>query len=64
MNAPPPDPDAAQQINQQWGEADKSEQEVAGQVTGDAAPQAAPININLGQSIDDVTAPSLARTTS
>jgi hypothetical protein len=53
MNAPPPDGDAPQQINQQWAEADKSEREVAAVVSG--APPAVPVNINLGQSIDEVT---------
>jgi hypothetical protein len=82
MDAPPPDPAAATQINQSWGEADKAEQEVAGQVTPDggggqpaaaaqplaggggaaaapapiAAPEAPPANIDLGQTIDQVTA--------
>jgi hypothetical protein len=65
MAAPPPDPTAASQINEQWGEADKAEQDVTAQVaTGGAAPApvpapaappAPPASINLGQSIDDVT---------
>jgi hypothetical protein len=70
MDAPPPDPTAATQINQSWGEADKAEQEVAGQVTAPngaagqsaaaapppvPAPAAPPVNIGLGQSIDEVT---------
>ena len=41
MDAPPPDPTASTQINQQWGEADKAEQEVASEVApavGAAAP--------------------------
>jgi hypothetical protein len=43
MNAPPPDPTAATQINQQWGEADKAEQEVTAQLApGGAAPPALP----------------------
>jgi hypothetical protein len=66
MNAPPPDADAGTQINQQWGEADKAEQEVATEVAPGgqtaaaapapiAAPQAPPFNISIGQSIDEVT---------
>ncbi len=65
MDAPPPDPTAATQINQQWGEADKAEQEVTAQVAPGAAaggapapvpaPAAPPASISLGQSIDDVT---------
>ncbi|MGB6943512.1 MAG: hypothetical protein WBE37_14025, partial [Bryobacteraceae bacterium] len=65
MDAPPPDPTAATQINQQWGEADKAEQEVSSQVApGGAAPPAPapvpapappPANIALGQTIDEVT---------
>jgi len=60
--APPPDPDAAAQINQQAQEADKAEQEVLAQATPEgeavpavAAPQAPPTTISLGQSIEDVT---------
>jgi len=66
MDAPPPDATAATQINQSWGEADKAEQEVAGQVPPDggqaavAAPPAAPAgpppSIDLGKTIDQVTA--------
>jgi hypothetical protein len=69
MNAPPPDADAGTQITQQWNEADKAEQEVAGQVGAApadanaaaapatiAAPAAPPVNISVGQSIDEVTA--------
>ncbi|HTW67758.1 MAG TPA: hypothetical protein VME17_24250 [Bryobacteraceae bacterium] len=66
MNAPPPDPDAANQINQQWSDSNKAEQEVAtevapagGQAAGAPAPipapQAPPVNIDTGQSIDQVT---------
>jgi hypothetical protein len=65
MNAPPPDADAGKQINQQWGEADKAEQEVTAQVGGAqtaaaapapiAAPEAPPFNISIGQTIDEVT---------
>jgi hypothetical protein len=64
MDAPPPDPAAATQINQQWGEADKAEQEVTAQVPAGSAgaapaaiapPPAPPASIALGQSIDEVT---------
>jgi hypothetical protein len=64
-DAPPPDATAATQINQSWGEADKSEQEVAGQVAPDAGggqpaaaapPAAPPVSVDLGQTIDQVTA--------
>jgi hypothetical protein len=67
MNAPPPDATAATQINQQWGEADKAEQDVATEVApaaGEAAaapapiaaPAAPPVNIDTGRTIDQVTA--------
>jgi hypothetical protein len=66
MDAPPPDPAAATQINQSWGEADKAEQEVAaevpapdggaGQSAAPAAPAGPPPSIELGQTIDQVTA--------
>jgi hypothetical protein len=68
MEAPPPDPAAATQINQSWGEANKAEQEVAGQVAapdgsaGQSAAAAAPppaaptVSVELGQTIDQVTA--------
>jgi len=63
MDAPPPDPAAATQINQSWGEADTAEKEVAGQVAPDgaaaaapAAPAAPPVSVDLGQTIDQVTA--------
>jgi hypothetical protein len=64
MEAPPPDATASTQINQQWGEADKSEQEVAAAVPAGSAgaapapiapPAAPPASIALGQSIDEVT---------
>jgi hypothetical protein len=68
MNAPPPDPAAATQINQQWGEADKAEQEVTAQVAAPdgaasaaaapapvPAPEAPPASIALGQTIETVT---------
>jgi hypothetical protein len=67
MDAPPPDPDAANQISQSWGESDKAEQEVSGQVAPDggaaaaaapaapAAPAGPPPSIDLGQTIDQVT---------
>ena len=67
--APPPDPTAATQINQQMGEAEKAEQEVLGQTAapaesaGQNAPPAAPTapagppkEIALGQTFDQVTA--------
>jgi hypothetical protein len=58
--APPPDPNAQAEIQQQAKEADTSEQEVAGQAGGPsaaaAAPAAAPAEISLGQTIDQVTA--------
>jgi hypothetical protein len=58
--APPPDPDAATEIQQQSQQADQSEQEVASAVPptaggGDPAP-AAPATIALGQTTDQVTA--------
>jgi hypothetical protein len=63
-DAPPPDADAATQIQQQAGEADKAEQEVLAQAAPDggagaaavAAPAAPPAEISLGQTIDQVTA--------
>jgi hypothetical protein len=65
-DAPPPDATASTQINQSWGEADKAEQEVAGQIPPDggggqaaaaAPPPAAPtVSVDLGQTIDQVTA--------
>jgi hypothetical protein len=65
MDAPPPDATASTQINQSWGESDKAEQEVAGQVAPDgggaapappAAPAGPPPSIEVGQTIDQVTA--------
>ena len=65
MMAPPPDATASTQINQQWGEADKAEQEVAtdvAQSNGAPAPPpvpepaAPPVNIDLGQTVEQVTA--------
>ena len=63
--APPPDPNAAQQINAEAKEADKSEQEVLSQTQSGpsdgavSAPAAAPVGppktIGLGQTIDEVT---------
>jgi len=65
-DAPPPDPNAAAQINQSWGESDKAEQEVAGEVgapdgAGDqsaaaAPPAGPPPSVDLGQTIEQVTA--------
>lgn len=62
--APPPDPNAAAEIQQQSKEADQAEQEVATQApdasgpsaAAAAAPAAAPAEISLGQTIDQVTA--------
>ncbi len=62
--APPPDPNAATEINGQISEADKAEKEIAAEApAGDtsgpsatAAPAAPPAEISLGQSIDQVTA--------
>lgn len=64
--APPPDPTASTQINQQMQEADKAEQEVVGQASGPsdgagpsaapATPAAAPKEVSLGLSIDEITA--------
>ncbi len=65
QDAPPPDPQAAQQINGQLAEADKAEQEVTsaggpsdtpGAAAAPAAPAAPPTPIALGQTIDQVTA--------
>jgi hypothetical protein len=65
MDAPPPDPLAAAQINEQAQVADKAEQEVLAQAAPDggagnapppiAAPAAPPATISLGQSVADVT---------
>jgi hypothetical protein len=63
-DAPPPDADAATQIQQQAGEADKAEQEVLAQAAPDGGgsapavppPAAPPAEISLGQTIDQVTA--------
>jgi hypothetical protein len=63
--APPPDPNAETQINQQLQEADKAEQEAGGGVQSgpsdsagmaSAAPAGPPKTIELGQTIDQVTA--------
>jgi hypothetical protein len=59
--APPPDPNAAAEINQQLAEADQAEKDVlsaAQQQPGaaPAAPAAPPTTIALGQSINEVTA--------
>jgi hypothetical protein len=61
--APPPDANAAAEVDKVGKEADTVEAEVAGQVVGDsgpsagaaaAAPAAAPAEISLGQTIDQV----------
>ena len=62
--APPPDPNAATEIQQQSQQADQAEQEVASAAVppapgADAAPpaaQAAPATISVGQTTDQVTA--------
>ncbi len=61
--APPPDPNAADEIKAQMQEADRSEQEVVGAVkpgaAGDTAPsptQTAPASISLGQTVAQVSA--------
>jgi hypothetical protein len=59
-DAPPPDPQAAQQITGQLAEADKAEQEVTSaggpsDAPAAAAPQEAPKTIALGQTVDEVT---------
>jgi hypothetical protein len=56
--APPPDPNAATQINQQLTEADKVEQETVSQIPADGAapaPAGPPKTIALGQTFDEVT---------
>ena len=67
MDAPPPDPMAAEQITQQATEADKAEQDVLAQAAPDGggapaggapavpAPAAPPAEISLGQSVEQVT---------
>lgn len=65
-DAPPPDPDAAKEIAQQSKDSDQAEQDVLNQASSEsgssasdgrsAAPQAAPVTISLGQTIDQVTA--------
>jgi hypothetical protein len=64
MDAPPPDATASQQITAQAQDADKAEQEVLAQAgSGDvaggtpavAAPPAPPVEIALGQTVDQVT---------
>src|ERR1017187_6732029 len=60
--APPPPPESkvAAQIKEQSQEADKAENEAAGTASGPgpnaAAPAAEPVNIEIGQTIDQVTA--------
>jgi hypothetical protein len=65
MDAPPPDATASQQIAAQAQDADKAEQDVLAQAgSGDAsvaapaipAPAAPPVEIGLGQTVDQVTA--------
>jgi len=63
--APPPDPNAATEINQQMQEADQAEKEALNQPQQDAAaappppiaaPAAPPVELKLGLTIDEVTA--------
>ncbi len=61
--APPPDPNAADEIKAQMQEADKLEQEVVGAVkpgaganTAQSPAQTAPASISLGQTVEQVTA--------
>jgi hypothetical protein len=51
--APPPDPTAATQINEQLNEADRAEKEV---LVETVAPPAKPVRISLGQTLDEVSA--------
>jgi hypothetical protein len=57
---PPPESEVKAEINQQAQEADKAENEAAGTASGPgpnaAAPAAEPVNIEIGQTIDQVTA--------
>ena len=57
--APPPEPDGAQQVSQQLQQADAAEQEVTAQAQqespGTSSPNAGPVTISLGQSIEQVT---------
>ena len=63
--APPPDPNAATEINQQMQEADQAEKDAVGQAQQNAsaappppiaAPAAPPVELKLGLTIDEVTA--------
>lgn len=63
--APPPDPNAATEINQQMQEADQAEKDALGQAQQNAsaappppiaAPAAPPVELKLGLTIDEVTA--------
>ncbi len=56
-DAPPPDPNVAQEINQQLVAADQAEKDVTETQSANTPPVAAqPIQISLGESIDQVTA--------
>lgn len=66
QNAPPPEPNGANDVNQQLAQADQAEQEAAQAAPAAGAPPpvpgaapppppAATVNIDLGQSIDQVT---------
>jgi hypothetical protein len=69
--APPPDATAGSQINEQLNEADRAEREVLAETAAQpagavitaappppppAAPASAPVNISLGETIDEVSA--------
>jgi hypothetical protein len=61
VSAPPPDPNAAAQINQQFQEADKAEQDTLNGGSGSGAmppipaPAAPPATVSLGMTTDQVT---------
>jgi hypothetical protein len=66
--APPPDPNAAAEINQETQAADQTEKEAMSQTPQDAgggpsaAPSAPPVQLSLGMTIDEVTAANGAPT--
>jgi len=64
-DAPPPDPDAAKEVNQELADSTQAEKEVVTEAqqetaattpAADASADAAPVNIALGQTIDEVKA--------